>query len=226
GACSGGRRRCVRRWIPRCTPLIGQSTWRSRARRSAKPIARPPIHRAGKAAIRKRVSPRGYRPAPPATCAWMHCMRGWRHCADACGGANRVKSGPRHRGFSDMRTACLRLSRCLLPLLLLAAAPAMAQTSPETPDIPSAFVAPTAGYDYERREAMIPMRDGVELHTVIIVPRGAKDAPIVLSRTPYNADSRTTRMASPNMIDVLPENDEVFVRGGYIRVVQDVRGKR
>src|SRR5690606_14229787 len=124
-----------------------------------------------------------------------------------------------------MRTACLRLSRCLLSLLLFVAAPAIAQTSPETPDIPSTFVAPTAGYDYERREAMIPMRDGVELHTVIIVPRGAKDAPIVLSRTPYNADSRTTRMASPNMIDVLPENDEVFVRGGYIRVVQDVRGK-
>src|SRR5690606_18462218 len=120
-------------------------------------------------------------------------------------------------GDSDMRTDCFRLSCCLLPLLLFVAAPAMAQTSAETPDIPSSFTAPTDGYDYERREAMIPMRDGVKLHTVIIVPRGAKDAPILLSRTPYNADSRTTRMASPNMIDVLPENDEVFVRGGYIR---------
>src|SRR3546814_1899720 len=72
---------------------------------------------------------------------------------------------------------------------------------------------------------MIPMRDGVELFTVIVVPRGAKDAPIVLSRTPYNAAGRTSRMASPRMLDILPQDDEVFVRGGYIRVVQDVRGK-
>src|SRR3546814_1621274 len=72
---------------------------------------------------------------------------------------------------------------------------------------------------------MIPMRDGVELFTVIVVPKGAKDAPIVLSRTPYNAAGRTSRMASPRMLDILPQGDEVFVQGGYIRVVQDVRGK-
>src|SRR3546814_19517754 len=72
---------------------------------------------------------------------------------------------------------------------------------------------------------MIPMRDGVELFTVIVVPKGAKDAPIVLTRTPYNAAGRTSRMASPRMLDILPQGDEVFVRGGYIRVVQDVRGK-
>src|SRR3546814_6309472 len=65
----------------------------------------------------------------------------------------------------------------------------------------------------------------LELFTVIVVPRGAKDAPIVLSRTPYNAAGRTSRMASPRMLDILPQDDEVFVRGGYIRVVQDVRGK-
>ncbi len=34
---------------------------------------------------------------------------------------------------------------------------------------------------------MIPMRDGVKLHTVILVPKGAKGAPILLTRTPYNA---------------------------------------
>src|SRR3546814_20279825 len=27
------------------------------------------------------------------------------------------------------------------------------------------------------------------------------------------------------MLDILPQGDEVFVQGGYIRVVQDVRGK-
>src|SRR3546814_651291 len=123
-----------------------------------------------------------------------------------------------------MRIASFRLSCCLLPALLLAA-PAVAQTAPDTPDIPPQFVAPTGNYDYEKREVMIPMRDGVELCTVIVVPKGAKNAPIVLTRTPYNAAGRTSRMASPRMLDILPQDDEVFVEGGYIRVVQDVRGK-
>jgi len=35
----------------------------------------------------------------------------------------------------------------------------------------------TDGFDYIRREVMIPMRDGVKLHTVILVPKGAKNAP-------------------------------------------------
>ena len=34
---------------------------------------------------------------------------------------------------------------------------------------------------------MIPMRDGVKLYTVIAIPKGAKNAPMVLTRTPYNA---------------------------------------
>src|SRR3546814_10797475 len=67
-----------------------------------------------------------------------------------------------------MRIANFRLSCCLLPALLLAA-PAVAQTAPDTPDIPPQFVAPTGSYDYEKREVMIPMRDGVELFTVIVV---------------------------------------------------------
>src|SRR3546814_4899266 len=110
---------------------------------------------------------------------------------------------------SDMRIANFRLSCCLLPALLLAA-PAVAQTAPDTPDIPPQFVAPTGNYDYEKREVMIPMRDGVELFTVIVVPRGAKDAPIVLRRTPYNAAGRTSRMASPRMPDILPQRDDVL----------------
>ena len=34
---------------------------------------------------------------------------------------------------------------------------------------------------------MIPMRDGVKLHTIILIPKGAQSAPIVFTRTPYNA---------------------------------------
>ena len=62
-----------------------------------------------------------------------------------------------------------------------------------TSDIPKSFVAPTAGYDYVKREVMIPMRDGVKLYTVIVVPKGAKNAPILLTRTPYNASGRAAR---------------------------------
>ncbi len=51
------------------------------------------------------------------------------------------------------------------------------QTPPLTPDIPDRFDAPTNGYDYVKRDVMIPMRDGVKLHTVIVVPKGARNAP-------------------------------------------------
>ncbi len=102
---------------------------------------------------------------------------------------------------------------------------APAQTSPLTPDIPSKFETPTASYDYVKRDVMIPMRDGVKLHTVIVVPRGAKNAPMILTRTPYNASKRAERNQSPYMLATLSQGDEVFVAGGYIRVFQDVRGK-
>jgi putative CocE/NonD family hydrolase len=109
--------------------------------------------------------------------------------------------------------------------LFMLGAAAHAQTPPLTPDIPSRFEAPTASYDYVKREVMIPMRDGVKLYTVIVLPRGAKNAPILLTRTPYNAARRAERFRSPYMLATLPQGDEVFVADGYIRVFQDVRGK-
>ncbi len=124
----------------------------------------------------------------------------------------------------------MRIRRTLLAVTALvtalAAGLALAQTAPLTPDIPQGTFAPsTAGYDYVKREVMIPMRDGVKLHTVIVIPKGARNAPILLTRTPYNADGRAARIESPHMLAELPQGDEVFVRGGYIRVFQDVRGK-
>ena len=44
------------------------------------------------------------------------------------------------------------------------------QTPPGTPDIGKAYVAPRAGDDYERREVMIPMRDGVKLFVAVFAP--------------------------------------------------------
>ena len=80
--------------------------------------------------------------------------------------------------------------------------------------------------DYIKRIEMIPMRDGVKLHTVIVIPKNAHDTPIVLTRTPYNADKRAARTAfAPSMLALLPEADSGFVQAGFIRVYQDVRGK-
>ena len=100
-----------------------------------------------------------------------------------------------------------------------------AQAPPATSDIPVGFAAPRSGYDYTKRVAMVPMRDGVKLYTVIVVPKGAIHAPVLLTRTPYDAASRAKRTESPHMLDELPQGDDVFVRAGYIRVFQDVRGK-
>ena len=69
------------------------------------------------------------------------------------------------------------------------------------------------------------MRDGVKLYTVIVIPKGATHAPILLTRTPYNAAHRAQRNQSSKMLDILPQGDDVFVGAGYIRVFQDVRGK-
>jgi putative CocE/NonD family hydrolase len=110
-------------------------------------------------------------------------------------------------------------------ILLAIAMPLWAQTPIDTPDIPAKFVAPNNGYDYVKRVVMIPMRDGVKLYTVIVIPKGATHAPILLTRTPYNAAGRAAREESPHMLDALPQGDDVFVHAGYIRIFQDVRGK-
>nr|WP_227000078.1 CocE/NonD family hydrolase [Phenylobacterium soli] len=101
-----------------------------------------------------------------------------------------------------------------------------APTPPMTPDITGTFVAPTATFDYVKREVMIPMRDGVKLHTVIVVPKGGTHLPILLTRTPYNADKRAERSLSTTILGEMPQGDEPFMQDhDYIRVFQDVRGK-
>jgi putative CocE/NonD family hydrolase len=95
-------------------------------------------------------------------------------------------------------------------------------------EIPAHFTPSTTGFTYTRREEMIAMRDGVKLFTVILVPSGARRAPILLTRTPYNASELTAHGHSGHLGPILEGYDnavDVIVEGGYIRVVQDVRGK-
>jgi putative CocE/NonD family hydrolase len=141
------------------------------------------------------------------------------------------------RPFPPTRINRVRTLLSLAPMLgaLLFAEPSAAQVTPprskypalpsETPDTLKPL---TDGFDYSRREAMIPMRDGVKLHTVILVPKGARNAPILLTRTPYNANELTTHAQSAHLGPILNGYDnavDVIVEGGYIRVIQDIRGK-
>jgi hypothetical protein len=115
-------------------------------------------------------------------------------------------------------------SAAALAFLLPLFAAAQTKTAPMTPDIPPSFTPPQTDYDYTVRDVMIPMRDGVKLHTVIVIPKGAHNAPMVLTRTPYNAASHVDT-DSPTLAGALGVGNDIFADGGYIRVYQDVRGK-
>jgi putative CocE/NonD family hydrolase len=130
----------------------------------------------------------------------------------------------------------IRISRvglvCLTAFLAVASFRAGAQTAPKYPDYPSEtpekFLAPTYGADFSSRDVMIAMRDGVKLHTIILVPNGAQRAGILLTRTPYEAKALTSNMHSNHLGARLWGYDnatETIIDGGYIRVVQDIRGK-
>ena len=113
-------------------------------------------------------------------------------------------------------------------LSLLLAVGLGAQTPGLPSETPAEFKVASESWDFTRREVMIPMRDGVKLKTIILIPRGAQGAPILLTRTPYNAAELTGHAASAHLGRVLEGYDNVAdltVEGGYIRVVQDVRGK-
>jgi putative CocE/NonD family hydrolase len=123
-----------------------------------------------------------------------------------------------------------KLSLLVASVCALSSSPsAFAQSTTTLPSETPAQLKPvTDTFDYTRREVMISMRDGVKLHTVILVPKGAHSAPVLLTRTPYNASDLTSHANSSHLGPILEGYDnavDVIVEGGYIRVIQDVRGK-
>src|SRR4051812_37635459 len=103
------------------------------------------------------------------------------------------------------RTAVAPLPALFALLLTLSGALQAADTPPQAKypaypsETPAKFVPSTAGFDYLKRDVMIPMRDGVKLHTVILVPKGASHAGILLTRTPYDANALTTHSMSGHL---------------------------
>ncbi|HLK23008.1 MAG TPA: CocE/NonD family hydrolase, partial [Bryobacteraceae bacterium] len=95
----------------------------------------------------------------------------------------------------------------LFPILLVACALA-AQTTPDPPP-------------FDKIEVMIPMRDGVKLHTEIYAPKNAPGPlPFLLHRTPYGpgSDPQGFRLALGGIYAELAQE-------GYIFVFQDIRGR-
>jgi len=103
-------------------------------------------------------------------------------------------------------------------------AQAPAPITPMTPDVIDKYEQTLPGADFIRREAMVPMRDGTKLYTVVVMKKGTANAPILFSRSPYDAHHSTHRVASQRIVDILEVMDAEFVTDGYIRVYQDIRG--
>src|SRR5215510_9595993 len=86
---------------------------------------------------------------------------------------------------------------------------------------PSAIVAQTpqnrAAELFDMREAMIPMRDGVKLHTKIFIPKNlTADLPFIMARTPYGIRG-TEAVFNVSYAELADE--------GYIFAFQDIRGR-
>jgi putative CocE/NonD family hydrolase len=122
-----------------------------------------------------------------------------------------------------MTASLLRSAASLVPFFLIAAA-APPPVTPMTPDVVASYDAVRPEADFIKRVAMVPMRDGTKLYTVIVMKKGTTGGPILLSRTPYDAKGTAARTPSQSIVDILPILDKEFVNDGYIRVYQDIRG--
>jgi uncharacterized protein len=119
----------------------------------------------------------------------------------------------------------LRFTSLVLPLLAVAFSHAAdTPVTPMTPDIVPHYDTVRPHADFIKRTEMIPMRDGVKLYTVIVMKKGASNAPILLSRTPYDAAGSAQRVGSQSITEILGIMDAEFAEEGYIRVYQDIRG--
>ena len=125
----------------------------------------------------------------------------------------------------------VRLRRCAMHLLIALAALSLCSRTlrSQQPVLPAGAVpAQTTATQtallraYTRQEAMIPMRDGVHLHAVILRPVDLSDAPpaglpFLLQRTPYGVDDYDS--------DSVNRDKSELAASGYIFVYEDIRGR-
>jgi putative CocE/NonD family hydrolase len=156
----------------------------------------------------------------PEFCPWRYSLRVTKYNQPqnkTCGQETGLAILARFAIWAALATACATLcSRNARGDEVVATLPS---------DTPATFEPRTNDFDYVKRVEMIPMRDGVKLKTFILVPKAASGAPMLLTRTPYNASARVLRFSSSHLAAVVPQMDETAVEAGYIIVIQDVRGK-
>ncbi|HEX3435222.1 MAG TPA: CocE/NonD family hydrolase [Pseudacidobacterium sp.] len=71
---------------------------------------------------------------------------------------------------------------------------------------------------YDRKEVLIPMRDGVRLHAIILHPTDTNEPlPILMQRTPYGVDGSTSDFVNSRYTEL--------AQSGYIFVMEDIRGR-
>lgn len=98
------------------------------------------------------------------------------------------------------------ITRVLACLFLISALPSITQAQTKPDD------------KYDRMEVMIPMRDGVKLHTIIYKPKEQHEKlPFLLERTPYGVDG----YPSPERMTYVKD----MAADGYFFVFQDIRGR-
>ena len=123
-----------------------------------------------------------------------------------------------------MKSITVRVAASLLALLATSAIAQPAPVTPMTPDVVASYDPVLPEADYIKRVVMVPMRDGTKLYTVIVMKKGAANAPVILSRTPYDAKGSMNRVPSQHGVDILPIMYKEFFEDGYIIVQQDIRG--
>lgn len=111
---------------------------------------------------------------------------------------------PSFRSAASVAVCPLAAALLALPFFLMA-------RTPQRPDYNTLF---------KKTEVMIPMRDGVKLHTEIYAPKNTSEPlPILFERTPYGISSPDKGISGMlhRYSDMIPD--------GYIFVFQDIRGR-
>jgi putative CocE/NonD family hydrolase len=145
------------------------------------------------------------RPRPPAFAAGRHALRS----AQTIKGRHGMRLGTWAAAF-------------LIGVMLSASTFAAPPIPPS--DIPASFIPVAPKTDFILRELMVPMRDGVKLHTVIVMPKTTRGAPMLLTRTPYGIASAFKGNAR-SIVELLSGMNRELVAAGYILVAQDIRGR-
>ncbi len=123
------------------------------------------------------------------------------------------------RGFESRRFASLSLlgaALLILPAVMTFSSCTVRRATPGADQDIAEFIRES----FDKEEVRIPMRDGVHLFTAVFSPKDkSRSYPILMRRTPYSVSPYGER-GFPGTVGP----SEALTRGGYIFVLQDVRG--